>query len=673
MKRKFIVLTAVLLIAMLAGCAKKESPADRLAAYTKFWNDEKFTDMYTDYLSSGTKKTFDQNEFAERQEKLIEDLSIDDLEVTYKKPKEDAEWDEEQPAVFPIHIKMDTAAGPVEFDKDLTFIYEEQDEEKHWYADWDPSFIFPGLTATDTVQIQTTKAVRGKIFDRNGKPIAMNGIGYEAGIVPGKFTDAGKKADVAKLLNTTVEFIDKQLNQSWVQPDYFVPIGKVAKTDEALLAKLIEIPGMTYQETAMREYPYGASLAHLSGYIGPITAELLEKHKDAGYTETDLIGRQGLERILEDRLRGENGVGIYMKGPEAGSTPEKIAVKEAVDGEDITLTIDADLQKKTYDAMRGETGTAAAVDPLTGETLVLTSSPSFDPAEFMLGISGERYKTLSEDPKQPLFNRFAAAYAPGSSIKPITAAVGLEAGTLKPDAGIMISGKTWQKDSSWGSYRVSRFHPEAPNPMDLNKALIYSDNIYFAQQALAMGKEKFISGLKRFGFGEEIPFALNLTPSQISNDGTLASEGQLADTSFGQGQMLTNILHLAVMYEPIITNGLMYKPTLYKDDATQQVWQKDLLTKPNADELKTDLRNVVLDGFAQKANLPDIPVAGKTGTAELKKAAGESGQDTGFFVSYNADHPNFILAMMIEHVEDNNGSGYVAELAADVYKAYYKK
>src|SRR5690606_9821458 len=160
---------------------------------------------------------------------------------------------------------------------------------------------------------------------------------------------------------------------------------------------------------------------------------------------------------------------------------------------------------------------SAAVNPETGETLVLVSSPAYDPNEYMLGISESRFKELSEDPLNPLFNRFGAAYAPGSTIKPVTAAIGMEAGALDPAQGLQIDGATWQKDGSWGDYRVSRLHPEAPNPIDLNKALVYSDNIYFARQALEMGNETFVAGLKNFGFGEEIPFALELQPSQISN------------------------------------------------------------------------------------------------------------------------------------------------------------
>ncbi|MGG0644556.1 penicillin-binding transpeptidase domain-containing protein [Sporosarcina gallistercoris] len=669
MKKLMYVISLLLVSILLTGCNEKETPEDRMKAYVSTWNESKFPEMYSSYLNEETKKMFDSEEFVDRQDKLAEDLGFKNLKVTYTKPKEDTEWNVEKPAVFPIQISMDTIAGPITFEKEMTWHYEKLNDKETWYAEWDPSFILPKLTAKDKIQISTMPAKRGKIFDRKGNPLAMNGTGYQAGIVPGKFTDETKKNELAKLLNTTVEFIDGQLNQSWVQPDYFVPIAPVPKNNQALLEQLLTIPGVTYQETEMREYPYGESAAHLVGYIGKMTAELLEKHKDEGYKETDLIGRQGLERILEDRLRGKDGVGIYIKGPETGATLQKVVETEAVNGEDISLTIDAELQKKTFEAMKGEPGASAAVDPMTGETLVLVSSPSFNPSEFMVGISGERYKKLSEDPLKPLFNRFAAAYAPGSSIKPITAAIGIEKGTLDPKKGLSITGKTWQKDSSWGSYKVSRLHPEAPNPLDLNNALVFSDNIYFAQQALAIGREDFTKSLKNYGFGEDIPFMLNFSPSQISNDGSIGSEGQLADTSFGQGQMLANILHLAVMYEPFLTNGIMYKPTLLLDDKTQQVWKEELLSKSTADELKQDLRNVVVDGYAQAANIPNIPLSGKTGTAELKKSKAESGQENGFFISYNSANPTFILAMMIEDVSDNQGSGYVAEIAAKVYQA----
>ncbi|MGE6368592.1 penicillin-binding transpeptidase domain-containing protein [Planococcus kocurii] len=670
MTKKLAVILALAFLVFLAGCQPKASPEERLKEYIGHWNKEEFSEMYSTYLNQGTKEAYASEDFVERQQKLYADLAIENIEVTYTKPSKDENWDTEKPADFPVQVKMDTMAGPIEFEKNMTLLYETAEDKEDWFIEWDPSFIFEQLATGDEVRVSATRAKRGEILDRNEQPIAINGTGYNVGVVPENFKDASAKEELATVLGVSVASIDEKLNQSWVQENQFVPISKVAKDNTQLLEKVKAVPGATYQETAMREYPYGEALGHLSGYIGPMTAEKLEELKDQGYTSTDLIGRRGLEQTLEERLRGENGLKILIK--KQGDTGEELTIAEtpAKDGETVVLTIDAELQKSTYEAMEGEAGTSAAVNPKTGETLVLVSSPAYNPNEYMLGISEDRFKELSEDPLNPLFNRFGAAYAPGSTIKPVTAAIGMEAGTLDPSVGLQIDGETWQKDGSWGDYRVTRLHPEAPNPVDLNTALVYSDNIYFARQALEMGNQAFVSGLQRFGFGEEIPFALELQSSQISNEGTIGSQGQLADTSFGQGQMLTNILHLASMYEPFLTDGTMYKPLLFIDEEKSQVWKEGLLSAENAKVLRTGMRNVVVDGYAQSANSKTVKIAGKTGTAELKGAIGEEGQENGFFVAYDSESPDFILAMMIESIEENGGSDYVAGFATKVFENY---
>ncbi|WP_142828405.1 penicillin-binding transpeptidase domain-containing protein [Planococcus soli] len=670
MAKKLTIALALAFLVLLAGCQQQASPEERLQAYIEQWNNGEFSEMYSAYLNQGTKEAYAPEDFVERQQKLYEDLAIENVEVTYTEPAEDAEWDTENPADFPVQVKMDTMAGPVEFEKTMTLLFETQEETEDWFVEWDPSFIFEQLETGDEVRVSATDAERGEILDRNEQPIAINGTGYNIGVVPENFTDESAKEELAEILGISVAAIDEKMGQSWVQEDQFVPISKAAKNDAELLEKVEAVPGATYQETAMREYPYGEALGHLSGYIGPITAEKLEELQDQGYTSTDSIGRRGLEQALEDRLHGKKGMKILIK--KQGDNGEELTIAEtpAENGETIVLTIDAELQKSTFDSMEGEAGTSAAVDPETGETLALVSSPAYDPNEYMLGISESRFKELSKDPLNPLFNRFGAAYAPGSTIKPVTAAIGMEAGTLEPAEGLQIDGATWQKDGSWGDYRVTRLHPEAPNPIDLNKALVYSDNIYFARQALQMGNEALVSGLQSYGFGEEIPFALELQSSQISNEGTIGSEGQLADTSFGQGQMLTNILHLASMYEPFLTDGIMYKPLLFMDEEKSQVWKEGLLSAESAETLRSGMRNVVVDGYAQSANSTSVKIAGKTGTAELKGAIGEEGQENGFFVAYDSESPDFILAMMIESIEDNDGSDYVAGFAAKVFEEY---
>lgn len=670
MKKIVLGIFLMVTVLFLSACQEQITPEDRLAEYIEHWNKVEFEEMYTQYLNDGTKAAYGKDEFVSRQLKLHEDLGIENLEVTFTKAPEDMEWVHDKPADFPVQVQMETIAGPVEFEKTMTLLFEETDEDGNWFIEWTPAFIFPQLEAGDPVRISSEAAARGELYDRNDQPLAVNGSGRSIGVVPEKFTDRADKEKLAELLGMSIEEIDGELEQDWVQNNLsqFVPLSKTSNDNEQLLKAVLEIPGTMHQETAMREYPYGEALSHLIGYIGPITAERLTELQEQGYTENDMIGRKGLERELEEQLRGDDGVRIYIDKEQEQLT---VAETRAVDGEKIQLTIDAELQKTTYQSMDGEAGTTAAVDPETGETLVLLSSPGFNPNEFMLGMSGERYEELKSNPLMPLYNRFAQSYAPGSTIKPITAAIGLEAGTLDPAEGLTISGETWQKDD-WGSYQVTRVHGEAPNPIDLNKALVYSDNIYFAMQALEMGRSTLVEGYKNFAFGEEIPYPLSLQASQISNDGTIASDGQQADTSFGQGQMLTNILHLATTYQPFLTDGVMHKPTLFLEENDAQIWKDGLISADNAEIIRTSLRNVVVDGFAQEANLKNIPLAGKTGTAELKAAGEESGQENGFFVAYDSENPEFIMAMMIEDVGDNEGSAYVAGMVGNAFEQFYK-
>lgn len=666
MKKWRIITLFVALLVVLSACSKKEdTPVDRLSAYVDLWTDAKFTKMFDDYVKESSKQAFGKEEFVERTEKLYEDLGITDVEVLFNKPEEEIDYKKDEDIEFPIQIKMETIAGPIEFGKNIILAYEEQGEVENWFIEWDPSFTLPDLTKQDKVGVTTLKSKRGEIYDRDGLAVAINGSGAEIGIVPEKFdvdTDADK---LAELLGTTSDFISQQLSQSWVQPDYFVPIKKLAFTQQDIYDEVFQIAGVTSMKAEMREYPYAQSLSHLVGYIGRINADELEDFKDKGYTESDVIGKRGLEQLLEERLRGEDGIQIYIEKTDHNSEKITIAEKPAVDGETITLTIDAELQNETFAAMNDEPGTAAVIDPKTGETLVLTSSPAFDPNEFAIGVSATRYNELTEDPDQPLLNRFAATYAPGSAIKPITAAIGLAAGTLKPEEGHTINDSKWQKDDSWGNFKVSRLY-NPPNPVDLKKALVYSDNIYFAMEALKIGREEFIEGLNNFGFGEEIPFSYPLRSSQISNDGKIASEGQLADTSFGQGQMLMNIVHLASSYAPIINDGQMFKPVLFDDETKSEVWKESLISPENAAILRTDLREVITGGHAQAANIESIKISGKTGTAELKSTQDGLGKENGFFVAYPTDDTSYIIAMMIEGIEDKGGSGYVAEKVAKV-------
>lgn len=657
------ILFAVILL--LAACSKEqETSGDRLGAYIKLWEKEKWMEMYEGYITTATKDAFGEEQFIERTKKIYADLGVSNVEIAFEKPKEEKK-DNEEDVLIPVEIKMETIAGPIEFKKEIPLVYEEQDKKKMWLIEWDPSFILPELTKDDKVGMTTVDFKRGEIYDRNDKGLAINGSGVEIGVVSGKFNAEADAERLAGVLELTAEYIQTELSQTWVAEGHFVPLKKLSFTQQSQYEDAIQMPGVTSMKSNMREYPYDKSLAHLIGYTGAINGEEMEKLKEKGYRESDSVGKRGLEQLLEERLRGEDGIAIYIEKTNENNERITIAETKAVDGEHIKLTIDAEFQQSVYREMNEEPGAAAVVDPKTGETLVLASSPSFDPNEFSIGISSTRYNALMEDPNEPMLNRFAASYAPGSSIKPITAAIGLTTGALDPSREHTIVGRKAQVGES--GFQVTRVY-ETPNPVNLKKAMIFSDNVYFAKEALNIGKEQFVEGVKKYGFGEEMPFKYGLRMSQISNDGEISSEGQLVDTSYGQGQMLMNILHLASTYEAVITDGTIVKPTLFADEKTGEVWKESLLSAEHAAILREDLRAVVTDGLSDAANIPEVNISGKTGTAELKSSLDESGKENGFFVAYPTDDLSYIIAMMIEDVEDKGGSSHVVGKVANVMK-----
>ncbi|MGE6256755.1 penicillin-binding transpeptidase domain-containing protein [Heyndrickxia sporothermodurans] len=665
--KKAIFIMAMLLF-VLAACEKEPSPNDRMNDYVKLWDKKNFEKMYNDYLSKGAKKEFKSKEFVDRYPKVYKDLEISNVKVSFKKLQEE-DYKKKEKVSIPVHISFNTMAGEVKFDKKVLLKKEEKNDKTNWYIDWTPELILPGLEKGDKIKPATINPKRGEIRDRNGSELAVNGEVHQIGITPEKMDghDAEVKKQLASLLGMSVEEIDQKLNASWVKPNLFVPIKKISPTKVELLAKLYQIPGVDKQDIEGRVYPFGEATAHLVGYVGPITAEELEKHKDKGYTESSVIGKRGLEQLFDERLRGKAGESISIVKPDG--TEKLVAERDVENGENISVTIDADLQTKIFNEMKGNAGTAAAIHPITGEVLSLVSSPSFDPNDFALGVSSTEYKKLENDPKQPLINRFALSYAPGSTIKPITGAIALQNGTLTANDTKTISGKTWGKES-WGDYKISRVH-ETSGPVNMETAMMYSDNIFFAQAALDMGGDKFVKGLKSFGFDEEIPLAYPMKKSQISNDGTLKNGSvMLADTGYGQGQMLTNILQLATAYTPFINNGDLIKPYMLLDEEKSGIWKKNIISPENAKSIAGMMRKVVEDprGTGHGANLPKVELAGKTGTAELKSSKNEKGQENGVFVAYDAKKKDLLVSILIEGVEKGGGSKLVVQKVANIFK-----
>ncbi|GGB55145.1 penicillin-binding transpeptidase domain-containing protein [Virgibacillus dakarensis] len=674
--KKITMILSILFFVFLAACSSDEAtPQDRFATYVKQWNDQKFNEMH-DMLSAKSAEKYSTEQFVDRYKKIYKDLGISDLKVSFKKlgeEKLESAMDKGK-ATFPITVKMNTIAGPISFDYKATLVKEGEDDKENWFVQWDPGFIFPEIKDGGEIGIQTEVPKRGEILDRNKMPLAINDIAYEIGIIPEKLGDnpEAMKKKIAGLLDMSVDGIDAALNADWVEPNLFVPLKKVPKTKEAVLNQLWELDPVTEREVTGRVYPAGEAAAHLVGYVGKITAEELEKQEPGEYTANDTIGKRGLEQLYEDQLKGEQGVTITVS--KEGEDDVVLAEKPVKDGENIQTTIDVDLQEKIYSSYDGEAGTTAAVNPKTGETLALVSSPAFNPNKMLYGVSQSELGKLQDDPQKPMINRFSATFAPGSVMKPITAAAGLNNGSIDPDKGIEINGLDWSNGKGWGDYKVHRVS-SSDGPVDLTDALVRSDNIYFAMKAVDMGAEAFAKGLKQFGFGEDVPFEYPIETSTISESGKFADEVQLADSSYGQGQIQMSPLHLAMAYTSFLNDGKMLKPVLLGNEKTGQTWKEGLVTSDQANVIKDALRKVVDSpkGTAKGAKNADFAISGKTGTAELKKTADDkSGQENGWFVAYPTEEQDILIAMMIEHTEYKGGSSYAVKKVTNILKDFHK-
>ena len=315
------------------------------------------------------------------------------------------------------------------------------------------------------------------------------------------------------------------------------------------------------------------------------------------------------------------------------------------------------------------------MQPATGELLALVSTPTFDSNDFTLGMTTDEWNALNNDENRPLYNRFIQRYCPGSTFKAITGAIGLTTGSITADEDFGYTGTSWQKDSSWGDYRVTTLTGYS-GPKNLLNGLIHSDNIYFAQTALKIGTSKFTESLDKIGFNKQLEFPLTLATSQYANEDGINSEGKLADSGFGQGNILVNPIHMASIYSSFYNNGNMIKPYIeYKEDKTPEILIENAFSEEAANTIKDDLIQVVEnpEGTANDMKVNGVTIAGKTGTAELKqdKEDTESGTLGWFncFTTDQGDNDKLIIGM-VENVQNNSdgGSHYLIKMIRKLFE-----
>ena len=679
-------MAAITVAVCVAGMFKKEdvwkTPEELLVEYMNHIPAQEYEQMYA-MLHIEASGNVSQEDFIKRNSAIYEGIEIQNMVV------EIIAYDEEQLTIT-YQTSFDTVAGEISFENEAFFL----EGEDGYKLVWDNSLIFPNLASTDKVRVSTTQANRGEILDRNGRVLAGKGTASSVGIVPGKLENREEAiAKIAELLETTPEVIEKKLSAQWVKDDSFVPIKTIPRVEEIELLKvepdedvlkekerhesLLAIPGVMISDVEVREYPLGEAAAHLVGYVQSVTAEDLEEHAGEGYTANSVIGRSGMEGLFEKELKGQNGCRIYIVNSE-GKEKEELACILVQHGQDIKLTIDASLQIALYEQFQEDKSCSVAMNPYTGEVLALVSTPSYDNNDFIMGLSSEQWTALNDDEDKPMYNRFRQVWCPGSTFKPVTAAVGLESGAIDPNEDYGNVGLSWQKDASWGSYYVTTLH--AYEPVILENALIYSDNIYFAKAALKIGYEEMESSLTQLGFNAELPFEIKMAKSQYSNSESIETEIQLADSGYGQGQVLVNPLHLACIYSAFCNEGNIIKPYLvYQNEVSAEYWISGAFSSETASRVLEGTKKVVNDshGTGYAAHRDDIVLAGKTGTAEIKASKDDtSGTELGWFAVFTAEETverPILIISMVEDVKGRGGSGYVVKKDSLVLEEWFSR
>ena len=402
-----------------------------------------------------------------------------------------------------------------------------------------------------------------------------------------------------------------------------------------------------------RYYPYGSLLAHTLGYISFATWEEIQTYNegrdpnDGLYTTDSKVGKSGIEKLYERELRGKDGYYFFIRGTD-GAVKKVIYRKDKVDGSDVMLTIDFKLQQRTeelLDLVLFGTDTAGAVvvmNPKTGEVNAIASNPSYDLNRFIKGMSGDEYKALEEQENEPLRNRATRElYPPGSTFKAFTAAAALDTGTVNENYVFTgyIDNDYW-KPTGYGEWpwpRIKRtrvYH--RTEPMNMTNCMLHSDNIYFADVALKIGQEKFIAYFnEKLGMDKSLPYELGAARSQLYSRGSVMDNKMLADSGYGQGQVLVTPLQLAAMFSAFANNGDMPTPRitdgLYITDGVEykcirkseySVWMEDAISTNAINKIIPMLQGVVdpnKNGTGRSLRVTNVDVAAKTGSAEIGK------------------------------------------------------
>lgn len=531
---------------------------------------------------------------------------------------------------------------------------------------------------------------RGLIFDRNGEIIAKNEQDFQALMVAEQTPDIAETLKTFKQIVPLTEGEEQKIRKDLKNKRRFIPIKLKDNLSWNEVSKILlhapDLPGVEINEGLSRYYPYADIYAHVLGYVGPVSDK--DKKDNPLYMVPGFkIGKSGLERYFDYKLQGKGGT-IKLEVNAYGRVMNEIERNSGEEGQSLTLTLDARLQRAAYEAFGEESGAAVVLNVRTGEILALVSTPSFDPNLFTNGISYKHWNALLKNERTPLVNKAVSGqYSPGSTFKVVVALAALEAGVIDLNTRFNCSGGL-----DVGNIRFHCWRHSGHGSLNVVEALKHSCDIFFYETAMKLGIDKIHDMAVKLGMGNVLEVGLDnekagIIPTKAwkkARFGTYWTQGDAANSGIGQGYVLVTPLQLATMLARVVNGGYAVQPTFIKptEKELSKIKRLDISTK-NIEIVKRGMFEVVngTGGTAGRArfNINGAMMGGKTGTTQVRRISMKersSGilrdeqlpwrlRNHALFIGFTpVDNPRYSVAVIVEH--GSSGSGVAAPIASKI-------
>ncbi|MBI4654214.1 MAG: penicillin-binding protein 2 [Nitrospirae bacterium] len=546
---------------------------------------------------------------------------------------------------------------------------------------------YKNIAEHNRLRIIKVAAPRGIIYDRNNIALVKNIPSFDISVISKELPrDEQTLSELGNLLGLDAEEIKDKLERSSINPFEPVKLKEDVSWEEVakVEARRVDFPGLQVDVEVSREYLYGSTASHVIGYLGRLS---LPQEKNPDYRDVPksaFVGQWGIEKIYDKTIRGFAGEKI-IEVDAIGRGIRVIRERDAIKGTDLKLTIDIDLQRKTEDALGNNASAVVAIEPDTGDILVLASKPSFDPNLFTRGINPKDWGVIINDPKKPMLNRaLQSQYPPGSTFKIITAIAGIEEGVITQTTEAVCRGGT-----QIGSRKFRCWKSSGHGVISLHRALVESCDVYFYEVGKKLGVDKIAEYALMFRLGS--PVGLNLTeeragiiPSTAWKHKTKNQQwflGETLNTAIGQGYVTTTPIQMARLIAAVVNGGKFYKLNLLRSTDTKPQVNGNVKLKPETFSIiKHALIGVVAEpgGTAHMLHSNIVSFGGKTGTAQVvgMKRAGKNPsrdyRDHAWFVAFApAEDPKIAMSVFVEH--GGHGSAAAAPIAKRMIEEFYKK